>query len=112
MCEKCFNKEYESFPSLKSFEEFQFEFDKLDKNKFLHIRNGNLKFYFNEFECKNCNEVWWISDPDNAWRGYCLKKENAIAYIQKLQRREQNTRIGCVILVLIIMTYFLLISYT
>src|SRR4051794_28345933 len=108
MCEKCFNKEFESFPSLESFEEFQFEFAKLDEANFLYIRNGNFEFYYNVFECENCNEVWWISEPDCNWRGYCLKKNNAIAYIQKLQKKNQNTRVGFVLIILFIVIIYIL----
>jgi hypothetical protein len=108
MCEKCFYKEYENFPSPESFGEFQSVLDKLDRKKFVHIGNGNFKFHYDVFECKNCNEIWWISGPDNAWRGYCLKKDNAIAYIQMLQKKEQDARIGLVLLVLFILIAFIL----
>jgi len=105
MCEKCFKKEHENFPSSKDFEEFQSDFDQLDETNFQHVRNGNFKFYYNEFECENCNEIWWISKPDNGWRGYCLKKDNAIAYIQKLQKQDQNARIACILLVLFVLIF-------
>ena len=37
-------------------------------------------------------QVWALSEPDNAWRGYFLPLEAALAHQRQLRRREQHRR--------------------
>ncbi|MAY52471.1 MAG: hypothetical protein CMC75_04295 [Flavobacteriaceae bacterium] len=108
MCEKCFQSGIYSF---KSYDEFK-EFERLIDQK---IRGGvitgigernELNFYNLTYHCSNCNEIWFLSDPDNSWRGYFLTKNQAIDYENKIDRegkiRARGCMIGFVLLILLI----------
>lgn len=78
MCKVCFDKEYNQFDSSSEFEKFNKEFDsKIVKS--VHFV-ANEKFRNDShivYKCSVCNQLWWLSEPDNHWRGYFLKEQNA-----------------------------------
>lgn len=99
MCEKCFESNIYKFESEFEFNQFEMKFD--FKNKFLKINNTQHE-YLNDFHfvynCDYCKTVWWLSMPDNAWRGYFLKEENAKKHIEKIRKEDRSKKIGCFIL--------------
>ncbi|RZK25359.1 MAG: hypothetical protein EOO63_16140 [Hymenobacter sp.] len=36
------------------------------------------------FVCADCQEVWLLSDPDNAWRGFFLPQAEAVRQVRNL----------------------------
>lgn len=79
MCENCFNKEIESFPSEEAWLEFDLELTKkLVSQKMKHAefnhdgkRDKDDGEYF--YECNSCHQKWKLRDTDYAMRGYFLK---------------------------------------
>lgn len=109
MCEKCFDKEIFRFESESDFITLEKSLDL--KAKFLKLINSNHE-YLNDFHytysCINCNQNWWFSIPDNAWRGYFLTEKNAKKNIKNLRYSDKRQKIGCLIVIVIIL--FILIT--
>lgn len=111
MCDKCFENNIYKFES-------EFEFNKFEKE--LYLKNNFFKIedshhmYLNDFhyvyKCKHCKAGWWLSIPDNAWRGYFLNEEDAKKHIEKMRKDDKNTKIGCLILFGVILIVFLFIG--
>ncbi|MDO7850577.1 hypothetical protein [Hymenobacter convexus] len=40
------------------------------------------------YRCPACGEIWALSQPDNAWRGYFLPQQKAETYRRKLHRQD------------------------
>lgn len=103
MCEKCFDKEIFRFENESVF--IEFEKDLNQKAKFLKLTNSKHE-YLNDFHynytCENCNENWWLSIPENAWRGYFLTEKNAQKHIKDLKDSDKRKRNGCLIILVII----------
>jgi hypothetical protein len=104
MCENCFLKEYKTFSSWKGFERFQLE---LDKRKLEYVDSGIWLYSFDEYVCKVCNQVWWISEPELNSKGYCLKEEEAKRYLEKLEKDEKRSRIYYLIILAVIILVFI-----
>lgn len=111
MCSYCFNKEYKGFPSHDDFERFEKDLDlKLRENKveiYVPTGEGVIDYELN-YICKICNEKFVMSVPDNAWRGYFLKEENALKYLDDLKQSDRKTRNGCLVMLLVILLISLL----
>jgi hypothetical protein len=109
MCEKCFDKEIFRFESESDFITLEKSLDL--KAKFLKLINSNHE-YLNDFHytysCINCNQNWWFSIPDNAWRGYFLTEKNAKKNIKNLRHSDKRQKIGCLLVIVIIL--FILIT--
>jgi len=108
MCDKCFNKEFLGFGSNKEFEIFLKDFEtKIAKSvhfvKQEYYKTDNHTVY----SCENCKTLWWLSDPDNHWRGYFMKADNAKKIIEKDAQRLAVFKYAC-ILILIVATGFIL----
>lgn len=101
MCDKCFNKEYTKFDSTKEFEIFLNEFNaKIAKSihfvKQEKYKTDNHKVY----TCDNCKSLWWLSDPDNHWRGYFMKAENATKLIDKDEQKGKIIKFGFILILI------------
>jgi outer membrane protein assembly factor BamE (lipoprotein component of BamABCDE complex) len=112
MCENCFDKEIPRFESQSEFIAFEKILDQ--KLKFLINTNSSheyLKDYHYCYKCLGCNQSWWLSIPDNAWRGYFLTEKKAQTYIENLRESDKKRKNGClitlgIILVILIITIF------
>ncbi|MFC7772977.1 hypothetical protein [Flavobacterium sp. GCM10027622] len=113
MCEKCFENNIYKFRSEIEFKEFEKDFDL--KNKFLKIDNSQQE-YLNDFQyvynCENCKTIWWLSLPENAWRGYFLKEESAKKHIEEIRKDDKRKKVGCFILLGIIIFIIISISFS
>jgi hypothetical protein len=58
------------------------------------------------YELPSTSEIWVLSTPDNAWRGYFLPLMEAAAYQQQLRRRDQRGKLGCFVVTLLIAAIF------
>ena len=110
MCEYCFEKEINSFENYKDFEKFELLLaQKLNKNI---DYNGELEAQKYDilaptYKCKSCKTVWVLSHPDNSWRGFLLRSDEAKEYHIKIKKRSIRLRyiyllIGFIILFLLI----------
>lgn len=103
MCKACFDREYNKFDSNSELEEFNKEFDsKIDKSVHF-VENGKYRSDSHiVYKCSNCNQVWWLSEPDNHWRGYFLKEHNAKRKIDIDARKGIRIKYGCLLIVFLI----------
>jgi hypothetical protein len=54
------------------------------------------------YQLSGTSEIWVLSTPDNAWRGYFLPLTEALAHQQQLRRRDQRGKMGCLALILLV----------
>lgn len=88
MCGDCSLKEYYKFNSYEEFETFLEEFDSKISKTILFISTEKYKTDFHSiYQCNSCKETWWLSEPDNHWRGYFLKEINAKKEIDKYEKK-------------------------
>lgn len=105
MCDKCFDKEYNSFPTYKDFDELDLLLTKkLSAGQLKSIGdNGKyLDYSFSIYKCESCQTIWWLSMPENAWRGFFAHDQNAKLLLDKIYASDKKKgRLGLVIVGLI-----------
>lgn len=105
MCNKCFDNEFYSFPTYKDFEEFDLLLtQRLSAGQLKSISdNGKyLDYSFIIYKCENCQTLWWLSMPENAWRGLFAQEQNAKLLLDKIYNADKKKgRLGLVIIGLI-----------
>jgi hypothetical protein len=76
MCDKCFNIEIKSFPTLKIYEEFDLVLTKKMANE-KSIRSKDYAVWkdvgYQVYECLACGQLWKHSTPDSYNGGYFLR---------------------------------------
>ena len=117
MCDSCFSTEIESFEDYQSFEKFDIEL--IQKNetnnndfglKVIETNSFYSGFSFQIVKCNSCGTVWWFSVPDNSWRGFFLKEENAKIKITDFRKFDQRKRFIFAAFLIALLT-LILISY-
>lgn len=100
MCNSCFSTEIESFEDYQSFEKIDLELiQKIETNnnafglKVIETNSFYSGFSFQKVKCNSCGTVWWFSVPDNSWRGFFLKEENAKIKITEFRKFDQRKRV-------------------
>lgn len=94
MCPDCFPAGIYGFPSWWEYEAFT----QLLLRKpltLLPAGEGPLVEPVERFACPTCREIWVLSEPGGAWRGYFLPEPAAAAYTRRLRIRDKARRIGC-----------------
>ena len=93
MCEKCFDEEILRFESESEFIAFEKSLDqKANFVKLINTKHKNLTEFNTKYSCENCNQNWWLSIPDNAWRGYFLTEQSAKKHIKDLKDSDNRKR--------------------
>ena len=124
MCDSCFSTEIVSFEDYQSFEKFDIELiQKIETNnntfglKVIENNSFYSGFSFQIVKCNSCGTVWWFSVPDNSWRGFFLKEENAkikVTEFRKFDQRKRFVFVGLVtllvLIVLIVLIVYLIIT--
>ena len=106
MCKYCFDKQYESFASRREFQDFDLILtQKLGKEYLLFVENvtlnfGGIGYYI--YKCHYCKTVWYLSEPDEYWRGFFLPKKQAKVVLKSLQKKDSRLRWGCVLVSIIV----------
>ena len=117
MCRDCFQRTYYQFDSAQDFEFFETQLqEKLAHQQVLVVPKDtssqpqdSLNHYVPEmlYKCQSCMEIWGISIPDNAWRGYFLPQLLATNYVKKLESNDRTRGLGCVTFLLALATWFI-----
>ena len=100
MCPDCLQTGLSSFPSWWEYEAFTQQLLRKPLT-LLPTETGQPARYV----CPACGEVWELSEPEGAWRGYFLPVAAARAYTRKLTARERLRRLGCLGLLLAVALY-------
>ena len=109
MCKDCFESEYYKFNSSAEFDKFNDEFDSKISRTILFVSAEKYRTdLHNVYKCKSCEEIWWLSDPDNHWRGYFLKEKNAKKFIDDDERKGNLIKYGC--LIVLVFLIFILVK--
>jgi hypothetical protein len=100
MAPVCFLEPVYSFFSAASFEAFDRDLThKLTTKQLTAVSVPNLKQASAAFLCKDCQEVWILSEPDNAWRGFFLPQMEAIRHLAALEKATTTKQFGCLAVV-------------
>lgn len=109
MCDFCFNYDINTFEDNKSFENFDLQLDqkrnlKPNQNGLIVVDfNGSYSgCYFQVLKCNHCGGFWWFSTPDNAWRGFFMREENAKIKINGIRKDDHKKRLGCIVVMILI----------
>lgn len=110
MCENCFEKEIHEFETYEHFDTFDLELtNKLGSSKMILIKDifneRSLNNGYSIYKCQSCLKEWYLSIPDNAWRGYFLEKKSAIQRINKEWIESQKENKGCWISIFIFLQF-------
>ncbi len=106
----CEHKEISRFLSSEEFEIFEANLDQslfqIEQEGLWSLDVPNLVKY----KCCKCGEVWYLSEPDNAWRGFFLKEANYLNRLHVLRKDKKNKKLGCLFvffaLLLLLLFYF------
>ena len=102
MCEACFVQGHSRFDSWQAFEAFEHELRLKDLQWWERPENWPAReplatYEPDEFrQCRVCSQVWALSSPGNAWRGYFLPEDVALAHVQGLRSHDRGIPWGCV----------------
>jgi hypothetical protein len=100
MCEACFLKgiyQFASWPAFDLFDQQLLASDLLQQSRPRdEAAQASLSAYEPQhyYQCPKCEQVWALSVPDNAWRGYFLPERDALRYVKRLHRQDKVRRIG------------------
>lgn len=118
MCSKCYSHGCNSFDSEDLFTEFDKEFTlKLANERIIiphKIGDTYEGVYFDTYLCKECNTVWCLSTPDNAWRGFFLPYNDCLKYIDSFKKSDRlKGIIGIALLsaIIIAVVYYFLTNF-
>jgi len=118
MCDDCFVNLIYKFDSQKEFDGFQTILTNKCISKKLEIIKREETDYWAPFDpyefykCSSCGQIWILSIPDNARKGFFLTQDKGIEYTKKLEEKDKVRRIGClvIIIVLILVTVWKLVT--
>lgn len=118
MCDGCFGNLIYKFDSQKEFDDFQTIISNKCINHNLEIIKREETDYWAPFDpyefykCNSCGQIWILSIPEDANRGFFLTQDKGIEYAKKLMEKNKTSRIGCLVIVifLTLITIWKLIS--
>jgi len=108
MCDDCFKNLIYKFDSQKEFEDFETIVQNKCLSKKLTIfkreETDSLVPFdsYDFYKCNSCGEIWTLSIPDNAWRGFLLTRDKGIEYTKKLKEKDKVRRIGCLVIIIVL----------
>ncbi len=108
MCDECLENLIYKFDSQKEFEAFEAIVQNKCINKKLEIlKREEADFWapFDSYElykCNSCGEIWALSIPENAWRGFFLTRDKAFEYTKQIKERDKIKRIGCLVVIIVL----------
>lgn len=114
MCEDCFKDLIYKFQTQQDFERFEIELQKKcsdEKLKIIDRHHSDPLSAFDSYlyyQCRTCKEMWLLSIPDNAWRGFFLPEEKALEHVKNLKKQDKKKEIGCLIFLVTIVIIIIL----
>ncbi len=106
MCDDCSNHLTYKFDSQKEFEDFEtIVQNKCINNKLTIIKREETDYFapFDSYEfykCNSCGQIWILSIPENAWRGFFLTQDKGLEYTKKIREKDKIRRIGCLVIII------------
>lgn len=116
MCDYCFHLEIYDFKSDKEFKDFQIELSKklfpLSKTglKCIEDKDEDIEKKYGRYVCESCNSEWWFAEPNDLFKGFFLRKRNAIeimSYHNKKNVTVKELVIVLFVIVIILITYLI-----
>jgi len=115
MCKICFPKGIDSFETWQDFESFDKVLEaKRAAGQLTPVEKpvstpmvNDLMLVDAYYQCSSCNEMWVLSSPDNAWRGYFLPLDQAVAYAQRIKASDRAKRNGCLVFIAAMLLFLL-----
>lgn len=106
----CKHKPYQSFVSQEEFDSFLIELSLEENYDLIPFINKELFLIPNvvKLKCKICDETWFLSEPDNAWRGFFLDEEAFYCKVSNLKsdsKKKMRVRLLILLIILIIISF-------
>jgi len=95
MCNDCFKDLKYKFETQKEFEDFETIIQNKCIDKKLEIIKREETDYFAPFDsfefykCNSCGQIWTLSIPENAWRGFFLTETESIRHSRELRKKDR-----------------------
>jgi hypothetical protein len=108
MCDNCFQNLIYKFDSQKEFEDFETIIQNKCINKKLEIiKREETDFWapFDSYEfykCSSCGQIWILSIPESAWRGFFLTQDKGLEYTKQIKENDKIKRIGCLVIIIVL----------
>ena len=108
MCDDCFRNLIYKFDSQEKFDDFQTIVTNKCITKKLEIikrEQTDVLAPFDSYEfykCNSCGEIWTLSVPQDAWRGFFLTQDKGLEYSKKLREKDKSRKIGCFIIIIVL----------
>ena len=108
MCDDCFQNLIYKFDSQKEFEDFEtIVTNKCINKKFEIIKREETDFWapFDSYEfykCSSCGQIWILSIPENAWRGFFLTQDKGREYTKQIKENDKIKKIGCLVIIVVL----------
>ena len=98
------------FETYQKYDLFELEFQKyISPKKIKNLDSANyLNFHFYKILDIKSGKTYCLSTPENAWRGFFLEESKAKHYIENLRKTDQKKRIGCGVILTILISIALI----
>ena len=105
MCNQCFKSELYRFDTEADFAIFERDLEQLlwksSTFNLLNKREDDVGAYF---LCDICGEIWELSIPENAWRGYFILKKNKLDLEVKIRNEQKNANTSCLFVFIVFLS--------
>jgi hypothetical protein len=89
MCRNCFSKGTAGFATWQDYESLsQVLQEKCTAGQMSVVakpKSSANDFAEAYYQCSSCKEIWALSSPENAWRGYFLPLKTAVTYMRQIE---------------------------
>jgi len=108
MCDNCFKELIYNFDSQQEFDNFQtILINKFIDKKLEIIKREETDYWapfdpYEFYKCTSCGQIWILSIPDNARKGFFLTQDKGLEYSKKLREKDKVKRIGCLVIIIVL----------
>ena len=96
MCSVCFDEEFMLFPYSEDFGEFDVELKtKLANGDIIFKSMGVENFPHSLYECSQCKITWWLSLPENNWRGFFVHRDTGRLMLKNITHVNKRQTSNC-----------------
>lgn len=96
-----FQEDFEAFLNQIKFEK-HFELIEFKNNHLFLIPNVV------KLKCKLCNSHWYLSEPDNSWRGFFLDEQSYFQRVKLLESGNHNSKRWPIVLMILLAIFLAL----
>lgn len=78
----------------------------MPEGKLIIIKREGTDFFapfdpYEFYKCNSCGEIWILSIPENARRGFFLTQDKGIEHTRELREKDKVKKIGCLVIIIV-----------